>query len=81
MGNAFSEIAVQAKKHGKLQTLMHYVNEQTLAEEHKRQVKGKAVGIDGVDKVSYGEKLNENLANLLARMKSFSYRPRAVRRT
>jgi RNA-directed DNA polymerase len=81
MENAFDEIAVQAEKHNKLQTLMHYVNKQTLNEEHKRQQKGKATGIDGIDKEAYGENLDENMEKLLANMKSFSYKPQAVRRT
>ena len=81
MENAFDEIAVQAEKHNKLQTLMHYVNKQTLNEEHKRQQKGKAIGIDGIDKEAYGENLDENMEKLLANMKSFSYKPQAVRRT
>jgi len=65
----------------KLQTLMHLVNETTLAEVHKKQEKNKASGIDEVTKAEYGENLGENITNLLARMKTFSYRPQPVRRT
>lgn len=81
MENAYERIAQQADKHDKLQTLMHYVNKQNLVEEHRLQQKGKAKGIDGVGKEGYGENLEVNIADLLGRMKSFSYRPRAVRRT
>lgn len=81
MANAFEGIALQAEKHGKVQTIMHYVNKQTLTEEHRRQKSGKAAGVDGVSKEDYEEHLEENLDNLLARMKTFSYRPQAVRRT
>lgn len=81
MGNAFEEIALQARKHEKVQTIMHYVNKQTLAEEHKRQKRGKATGIDGVSKEIYGENLEENIDKLLGKMKTFSYKPQAVRRT
>ncbi|MCL5981330.1 MAG: group II intron reverse transcriptase/maturase [Firmicutes bacterium] len=81
MANAYERIAQQAEKHERLQTLMHYVNKQNLTEEHRLQQKGKAVGIDGVSKEAYGENLEANIDNLLARMKSFSYRPQAVRRT
>lgn len=81
MANAYERIAQQAKEHKKAQTLMHYVNKQNLIEEHKQQHKGKATGIDRVGKESFGENLEENIENLLSRMKTFSYRPQAVRRT
>ena len=81
MAKAYERIAQQAEKHGRLQTLMHYVNKQNLIEEHRQQQKGKATGIDGVGKEAYGEDLETNIDELLARMKTFSYRPQAVRRT
>ena len=81
MGNAYSEIALQADKHEKVQTIMHYVNKQNLTAEHEAQKSGKASGIDGMSKEAYGEQIEENIDNLLARMKTFSYRPQAVRRT
>jgi len=65
----------------KLQTLMHLVNKTTLKEVHKKQEKSKASGIDQVTKEVYGENLDGNIDNLLARMKTFSYRPQPVRRT
>ena len=39
----------------------------------------KAVGIDGVTKEQYGANLEENIDNLLSRMKSMAYKPQAVR--
>lgn len=48
---------------------MKYVNKDTLKESYVKQPKGKAVGIDGVTKEEYGEKLEENVENLLVRMK------------
>ena len=65
----------------KLQTLMHLVNKTTLKEVHKKQETGKASGIDKVTKTIYDKNLDENIDNLLARMKTFSYRPQPVRRT
>ena len=59
----------------KLQTLMHLVNKTTLKEVHKKQESNKASGIDKVTKEMYNKNLDENLDNLLARMKTFSYRP------
>lgn len=81
MANEYERIAQQAEKHERIQTLMHYVNKQNLTEEHKQQQKCKAKGIDGVDKESYEENLETNIDDLIARMKTFSYRPQAVRRT
>lgn len=34
---------------------MHCVNEQNLMEEHRKQSRKKAMGIDGVDKAQYDE--------------------------
>ena len=65
----------------KLQTLMHLVNKTTLKEVHEKQEKGKASGIDKMTKEAYDKNLDENIDNLLARMKTFSYRPQPVRRT
>ena len=81
MENEFEKIATLAEKHQRVQTMMHYVNQATLAEEHGRQQKGKAVGIDGVTKEEYERNLGDNIENLVKRMKTFSYRPQAVRRT
>lgn len=64
-----------------MQTLMHYVNRENLEAEHRAQVRGKAAGIDGATKESYESGLEEHVDALLGRMKSFSYRPQAVRRT
>ena len=47
---------------------MHYVNKETLKEEHKRQKYGKATGIDKVSKEEYALELDENLDNLVARI-------------
>jgi group II intron reverse transcriptase/maturase len=63
-----------------LQTLMHLVNPTTLKEVHREQEKGKANGIDGETKESYGENLDFNVENLIGRMKTFSYHPQPVRR-
>ncbi|GHV45830.1 hypothetical protein FACS1894204_06080 [Synergistales bacterium] len=54
---------------------MNRVNEDSLKEERRKQARNKATGVDGVSKDEYGEKLEENLANLIERMKKFSYKP------
>jgi len=81
MANEYGGIALQAQKHEKVQTIMHYVNKQNLLEEHRRQKINKAKGVDKIGKDEYGDNLEENIENLMARMKTFSYRPQAVRRT
>lgn len=81
MENAYDRIAQQAQKYGKVRNLIHYVNEELLTAEHRRQKSGKAKGTDGIDKEAYEEKLGENIRQLLSDMKTFSYRPLPVRRT
>ena len=75
------DIKTQLQQGYKLQTLMHMVNKETLKEQHKKQQTGKAKGVDGVTKSQYDFNLENNLDNLLVRMKNFSYRPQPVRRT
>ena len=75
-----AEIARQVEKYDKVQSLMSFVNVSTLKESYLKQPKDKAVGIDEVTKEQYGENLEENLSNLIERMKKFSYRPYPVRR-
>ena len=75
-----AEIASLVEKYGRIQSLMKYVNSDTLKESYSKQPKGKAVGVDGVTKEQYGENLEENIENLLVRMKKFSYKPYPVRR-
>lgn len=81
MENERKDIRTLAKKYEKLQTLMCYVNKETLLEQHKKQMKGKASGIDGITKEQYNENTEENIEKLLINMKKFSYKPQAVRRT
>ena len=80
MEHELKEIRYQSRTYAKLETLMNRINEASIKEEHRRQVQNKAVGIDGVTKAEYGEKLDENVADLITRMKKFSYKPMPVRR-
>ena len=65
----------------RMENLMHHVNEQSLKEEHRKQSRKTATGIDGITKDEYDANVDENLKDLVERMKKFSYRPRSVRRT
>jgi len=80
MEHELKEIRYQSRTYARLETLMNRVNEETIKEEHHRQARRKASGIDGVTKDEYGKELDENVADLIARMKKFSYKPQPVRR-
>lgn len=75
------DIKYQLEQGYKLQTIMHYVNKETLRKQHEKQKENKASGVDGMTKEKYGVHLEENLDNLLERMKKFSYHPKPVRKT
>jgi RNA-directed DNA polymerase len=81
MENERKDIRELAKKYQRLQTLMHYVNKETLIKEHNKQISGKASGVDKVTKEEYEINLNNKIDNLLERMKLFNYLPQPVRRT
>ena len=80
MAHELKEIRYQSRTYAKLETLMNRVNEESIKEAHRRQVQNKAVGVDGVTKAEYGKELDENTADLIKRMKRFSYKPQPVRR-
>lgn len=75
-----AEIASLVEKYGRVQSLMKYVNSDTLKESYRNQPKGKVVGTDGITKEEYGESLEENIEDLINRMKKFSYKLYPVRR-
>lgn len=58
----------------------HMINKELLKECHEEMDGKKAVGIDGVTKEEYGRKLDENLENLVERLKRKAYRPQPARR-
>ena len=65
----------------KVMNLASAINASTLKSIHKRTDGKKAVGLDGVTKQEYEVHLEENIENLLRRMKNGSYRPNPSRRT
>lgn len=80
MANDFSKIAMQLEKHKTVQGIMKYINQESLIEQHKKQEKNKATGIDGINKMDYEENLKTNTAELINKMKSMSYVPKDVKR-
>ena len=58
---------------------MHHFNVSSLKGCVNQLQPDKAVGVDGITKADYEKNLDENLENLVARMKSMAYRPAPVR--
>src|SRR3989344_124052 len=59
--------------------VMHFFNEESLRASFHELDGQKAMGSDGIDKAKYGENLNEDLKNLVERMKRMAYIPGPVR--
>ena len=72
--------ATKARPSEKFTSLAHLINERTLAECHRRMKAGKASGVDGETKATYGGNLEANLQDLVARMKRQAYKPQPVPR-
>ena len=70
----------QMIKYHKVQGLMKYININTLRAVHENMDILKASGVDNVSKTKYSINLDDNLNNLLNRMKKFKYYPQRVRR-
>jgi len=75
-------ISERARKESKVQftSLAHLLNKTFLRECYLELGRDRASGIDGVSWQAYGENLNENLANLVKRMKAKQYRPKPAKR-
>ena len=59
--------------------VMHHINEDLLRFNLCKLDGKKAKGIDGVSKEDYGKNLDENLRNLLNKMKRMAYKPQPVK--
>jgi group II intron reverse transcriptase/maturase len=64
----------------KFTSLMHLVNKEMLTMCHYELSGNKATGVDKVTKKDYEANLEENIDDLLIRMKAFKYRPQPVKR-
>jgi retron-type reverse transcriptase len=64
-----------------LTTLAHHIDMEWLREAYRRTRKDGATGVDGQTAEQYAQRLEENLASLLDRAKSGTYRAPPVRRT
>lgn len=81
MEHELKGIRYQSRTYARLETLMNRVNEEAIKEEHLKQKKKKASGVDGITKDEYGKELDKNVSDLINRMKKFNYKPQPVRRT
>ena len=71
---------LSSKDKGKsFNNLMHLFNEESLTTCYHELDGKKAIGIDGVSKADYGKKLQENIQNLVIKMKNMAYRPGNIR--
>ena len=65
---------------GRLCSVAHLVDEGALTRAYGRLRKDAAVGVDGITKEQYGEKLEENVRELHQRMRAWQYRHQPIRR-
>jgi len=78
--NLISEIARRDDR-CKIDNVAYLLNEANLKECFYMLKQGKAAGIDGIGIEEYEQTLDENLRDLVARMKRQAYHPQPVRRT
>src|SRR3990172_10876169 len=79
---AIQIIALKAKEdpNCKFTSLIHLLTEDFLKECFRELKKNKSPGIDGITVNEYEEQLDENLADLVARLKAKQYKPKPVKR-
>lgn len=76
----YSKIEKEMNLYGQEQGLMNYFTINNLKEINKRLDSNKALGVDKVSKEEYNSNLEENLNNLINKMKKFKYYPNPVKR-
>lgn len=81
MENERKDIKYYAQRNIRIENIIHFVNKERLKEQHRKQQRNKASGIDKMTKDKYEMKLDENIENLVESMKKLSYKPLPVRRT
>ena len=69
-----AEISANTRK-PEFTSLYHHINEEMLKQCHRELDGNKAVGIDRVTKAKYEVNLEENISNLVKRLKNKSYKP------
>ena len=49
---------------------MKYINYESLIEQHRRQERNKAPGIDNINKTEYGKEIEQNIEEILYELKN-----------
>ena len=80
MSNEIIRISNIASRNKQIDTVMYALNKENLKQSAKKIAGNKAVGIDKVTKKEYMKNLDNNIEDLIARMKRMAYKPKAVRR-
>lgn len=82
MGTKLERISELSKENPEMvfTSVGHLIDEKMLKDCHKNMDGKKAAGIDGVTKDEYEENLNENLKDLVDRLKRKAYKPKPARR-
>jgi group II intron reverse transcriptase/maturase len=82
METALERIASIAKEQPdkRFTALVHHINQESLMACHYELAPGKAPGVDGQTRTEYGRDLEQNVEDLMARMKRQAYKPQPVRR-
>jgi len=71
----------KAKPKERFTSLIHLINKEMLIQCHEEMNGKKAAGVDRVTKEEYSINLEENVEDLIARMKRQAYKPQPARRT
>ena len=80
MSNEIIRISNIAKEYRRVDTVMYAINKENLKQSAMKIAGNRAVGIDNITKKEYIENLDNNIEDLIARMKRMAYKPKAVRR-
>ena len=80
MSNEIIRIGNIASRNKQIDTVMYALNKENLKQSAKKIAGNKAVGLDKVTKKEYMKNLDNNIEDLIARMKRMAYKPKAVRR-
>ncbi len=76
----YTKIIKQLTKYKRVEGLMQYINYESLMEQHRKQERNKAPGIDNVNKTEYDKEIEQNIEEILYELKTFKYRPTPVKR-
>jgi len=82
MSPGLLKVAERAKRHphARLNSVAHLMDEAALGRAYDRMRRDAAVGVDGITKEQYGQRLEDNLRELHERLRTMRYRHQPIRR-